>query len=554
MARVFTRPIIKWAAPVARLLMCLIIVDGLYSSGRPLLHWFALLWAGWAAVTAAATAVGHHHSIRNLTALAVIDAALAAISIFLLAEPVNAVVAFAFCLSATVLGCGLGPRSLAALLSLPCLAWLTHAIFGGVQMNQLHITSIKEGDITGLVTAISLWAVIVTAALVHRIARVEAFTQKCNSVEMLHPEQSFDFDLQSTAENFAKIFAPERAFCIITRPSMNSGYRQFAHNCDPTAMISDLNGLVDLAVTLPERALMLDTENLLCWPLDATKPRALDETELALARYLKRDRFVVAIVQRLHIGKSSGILVVAAMKPIDAFLRVDALKIEGSVTRLTAFLARMAEAERQFIADAHDVARRDLHDGVLQTMAALRMKLLTIGKRADMKKHPALLELRKTADILTLEQVRLRSLLETSESENDTINLVTRLDICLRAISLQWEIDAKIESDEPAIPVDRESALNIEHLVREAVANAVRHAKISALTVRLSLKHDALLIAINDRKEESKLSQKGGESMPLESASLQHRLRLVNGAAYAEGLVKGALLAITIPMQQVDDA
>jgi hypothetical protein len=40
----------------------------------------------------------------------------------------------------------------------------------------------------------------------------------------------------------------------------------------------------------------------------------------------------------------------------------------------------------------------------------------------------------------------------------------------------------------------------------------------------------------------------------LQSASLQHRLRLVNGAAYAEGLVKGALLAITIPMQQVDDA
>lgn len=554
MTRVFTRPIIKWAAPVARLAMCLIVMDGLYSSGRPLLHWFALLWAGWAAVTVAATAVGHHHSIRDLTALAVIDAVFAAISIFLLAEPVTAVVAFAFCVSATVLGCGLGPRVLAALLSLPCLAWLTHAIMDSTQWKQMHITSIKEGDITGLVTAISLWAVIATAALVHRIARVDNFTQKCNSVEMLHPEQSFDFDLQRTAENLAKIFAPERAFCIITRPAMNSGYRQFAHNCDPTAMVSDIKGLVSFAATLPERALMLDTENLLCWPLDATKPRALDETELALARYLKRDRFVVAIVQRLHIGKSSGILVIAAMKPIDAFLRVDALKIEESVARLMAFLARMAEAERQFIADAHDVARRDLHDGVLQTMAALRMKLLTIGKRADMKKHPALLELHKTADILTLEQVRLRSLLETSESENDTINLVTRLDICLRAISLQWEIDAKIESDEPAIPVDRESALNIEHLVREAVANAVRHAKISALTVRLSLKHDALLIAINDRKGESKLSQKGGESMPLESASLQHRLRLVNGAAYAEGLVKGALLAITVPMQQVDDA
>jgi signal transduction histidine kinase len=554
MSRVFTRPIIKWATPVARLMMCLVVMDGLYVSGRPLLHWFSLLWVVWAVITTAATTVGHHHSIRDLRALAAIDAVLVTICIFILAEPEPAVIAFTFCLSATVLGCGLGFRLLAALLVLPCAAWITHAVVDSGPFNQIHITSVNEGNITGLVTAISLWAVVVTAALIHRIARVDNFTQKCNSVEMLHPEQSFEFDLQRTVENLAKIFAPERAFCIIARPAMNSGYRQFVHKCDPTAMASELNGLVDLAATLPERALMLDTENLLCWPLGVTKPRALDETEQALARYLKRDRFVVAIVQRLQIGKSGGILVVAAMKPIDAFLRVDAIKIEESVTRLTAFLARMAEAERQFIADAHDVARRDLHDGVLQTMAALRMKLLTIAKRADMKKHPALLELRKTADILTLEQVRLRSLLETSESENDTINLVARLDICLRAISLQWEIDAKIESDEPAIPVDRESALNIEHLVREAVANAVRHAKISALTVRLSLKHDALLIAINDRKGESRLSQKGGESMPLQSASLQHRLRLVNGAAYAEGLVKGALLAITIPMQQVDDA
>jgi signal transduction histidine kinase len=554
MVRTFTRPVIKWAAPVARLMMFLIIMDDLYDSGRPLLHWFALLWAIWAAVTTAATAVGHHHSIRDLKALAVIDSVLAAMCIFLLAEPVPTVIAFAFCLSATVLGCGIGFASLAALLALPCVAWLTHVVVYNGQTNQLHITSFKEGNITGLVTAISLWAVVVTAALIHRIARVDNFTQKCNSIDMLHPEQSFEFDLQRTVENIAKIFAPERAFCIIARSAMNSGYRQFAHNCDPTAMALELNGLVELAATLPDRALMLDAENLLCWPLDATKPRALDETEQALARYLKRDRFVAAIVQPLQIGKSKGILVVAAMKPIDAFLRVDAIKIEESVTQLTEFLARMAEAERQFIADAHDVARRDLHDGVLQTMAALRMKLLTIAKRADMKKHSALLDLRKTADILTLEQVRLRSLLETSETENDTINLVARLDICLRTISLQWEIDAKIESDEPAIPVDRESALNIEHLVREAVANAVRHAKISALTVRLSLKHDALLIAINDRKGESKLPQKGGESMPLESASLQHRLRLVNGAAYAEGLVKGALLAITIPMQQVDDA
>jgi signal transduction histidine kinase len=554
MLRVLTRPTINWAAPVARILMCVVIMDGLYLSGRPLLHWFVLVWACWAAVTTTATAIGYHYSVRDLRILAGIDALLATLCIFLLADPEPSVIAFAFCFSVTALGSGLSLASLAVLLAFPFIAWLGHEVLEIVELDHSHVISVREGDMNGLITAIRLWAVVGTAALIHRSARVDTFTYKCNSIEMLHPDRSFEFDLQGAVENLAKIFAPERAFCIITRPAINSGYRQFAHNCDPSMMAADLNGLLELAASLPERAQIMDTENQMCWPLDAAKPRMLDETEQAFARYLKRDRFVIAIVQRLRIGKSHGLLVVATMKPIDACLRVDALKIEKNVTRLMEFLARMAEAERHFIADAHDVARRDLHDGVLQSMAALRMKLLTIAKREDLKKHPAHLDLRKAADILTLEQVRLRGLLETSESENDTINLVARLDICLRAISLQWEIDAKLESEEPAVPVDRESALNIEHLVREAVANAVRHAKISALTVRLSLKHDVLLIAINDRGGESEQSGKGEGSMPLQSASLQHRLRLVNGTAYADGLAKGGLLAISIPMQQIDDA
>lgn len=554
MLRVFNRPIINWAAPVARILMCLIIIGGLYLSGRSLMHWFVLLWICWTAVSTAATIIGHHHSVRDFQILAVVDTVMAVLSIFLIADPAASVLAFLLCVSVTIWACGLGVGFLAALMALPFTAWVAHQLLEIGQFNVSHVVSVKEGHMVGFITAIRLWALIAVAALIHRNVRVNNFTQKCHSIEMLHPDRSFEFDLQRTVENLAKIFTPERAFCIITRPAMNSGYRQFAHNCDPASIGLDLTGLLKLSAALPQCAMLMDSENRLCWPLDARKPRMLDDTEQSLARSLMRDDFVIAIVQRLKIGKSEGLLVVAAMKPIDACLRVDAIKIEKNVTKLMEFLARIAEAETRFIADAHDVARRDLHDGVLQSMAALRMKLLTIAKRPDMKNHPALLELRKTAGILTLEQARLRGLLETSESENDTVNLIARLDICLRAISLQWEIDAKIESEEPAVPVDRESALNIEHLVREAVANAVRHAKVSALTVRLSLKHDALMIAINDRGGELKLSGKGEALMPLQSTSLQHRLRLVNGTAYAEGLGKGGLLAISIPMQQVDDA
>ncbi len=552
MIRILTRPTIIWAAPVARVLMCASLIDSLFEQGRLLTHWFVLVWAGWAAMTTVATAIGHHFRIKELQIIAVVDALMGAITITLFPGSEAVVIAFLTCSVVMILGCGLGLRLLAVLFVISALAWSIQKLIP-FPIASAQIVPLIGIGVSGFEMMLQLGALAAVAALIHRKARVDQFTQQCNSIDMLHPERSFEFDLQSMVDNLAKIFATERAFCLISRAAKNSGYRQFSHNCEFSVVAGDIGNMLEIAKSLPDRAAVFNTEGSFIWMLDADQPRPFSDAEQQFAQFLKREHFVVAIVQPLKIGRSNGILVCAAMKPINACLLVDARRIEQNITRLTQFLGRMAEAERQFVADAHDVSRRDLHDGVLQSMAALRMKLLTIAKRADLNKHPAQLEVRKAADILTLEQVRLRGLLENSASENDTINIVARLDICLRAISLQWEIDAKIQSEEPAIPMDHESALNIEHLVREAVANAVRHAKITALTVALSLKHDALLIAINDRGGLG-FSAKGGASMPLQSTSLQHRLRLVNGTAYSEGLGQGALLAISIPMQQVNDA
>ena len=165
------------------------------------------------------------------------------------------------------------------------------------------------------------------------------------------------------------------------------------------------------------------------------------------------------------------------------------------------------------------------------------------------------MEIRKAVDILTLEQSRLRGFLENNENGNRTVNLVSQLDICVRSISLQWGVDVVLTSDEPAIAVDAESSFNVEHLLREVIANAVRHAKSKSLTVLLSLKQDALMMAVNDRNP-SGGDEQGSEkpALTLKSASLRDRLRLVGGEAYVEGLGKGTLLSIRIPMQQVDDA
>jgi signal transduction histidine kinase len=553
MLRLLTRPAIIWAAPLARLLICATILFALIEHGRSIMHLLVLAWIIWASVTASATLIGFYFRVRDLRIIAGIDALIGALTIFLMPGSEAPTIAFLVCAAVMVLGCGIGLASLAALVLVPLAAWGVQYLIEFGPAVQSQFVSLEGSKLQGMVLLLQFGALASVAALILRNAGVDTFVRECNSIDMLHPERSFEFDLQDLVTNLAGVFANERAFCLLTRGIRNSGYRQFNFNCGLSNVIGEIPQILSIVPLLSKRAAIYDIEDNICLPIDNERPRNFTEVEQKFATFLNREHFVVAIVLPIKIGRSRGILVCAASKPITACLVVDALKIEKNIAGLMNFLSRMAEAERQFIAEAHDVARRDLHDGVLQSMAALRMRLLTISKRPDLKKHPVQLELRKSADILTLEQVRLRGLLENSESENDTVNLVAQLDICLRAISLQWEVDAKMQSDEPAVPVDHETALNIEHLVREAVANAVRHAKISALTVMLSLKHDVLLIAINDRGNTGQ-SEQGGLSMPLQSASLQHRLRLVNGTAYSEGLGQGALLAISIPMQQVDDA
>jgi signal transduction histidine kinase len=282
--------------------------------------------------------------------------------------------------------------------------------------------------------------------------------------------------------------------------------------------------------------------------------RDFDENEQRIANVLRRAGIRAALVQPLQIDRARGGFICAVNSRIDAIIMTEASFLGRHVTEMTAYLGKVAVAQRNFIADAHEVARRDLHDGVLQTLAALRMRLLLLTKRQDVVQQPIELEIRKAVDIVTLEQSRLRGFLESSPTAIDNVDLISQLDVCARTISLQWGINVTLKSEEPAIQVDIGMSFNIEHLLREVVTNAVRHAKSKSLTVTLSLKQDALMMAVTDVShpfQEAHVHEK--PALTLKSASLRDRLRILNGEAYVEGLGKGALLSIRIPMQQIEN-
>ena len=544
-----------WAPSLARLLLALAVMAAQYGADGSLVHPASLAILIWAAISIAATLVMQVASKGALRWSLAIDVAATAIAVW--SVPSSLVQALAL-LAATcqlLFRSGL-PTYYIATLAIPLTIAPLAVGFsvgsnGGIDSEWLSVLSqiIFASAILNAGAAIALSAV--------RGDQIRQFRDQAVSIRMLRLERSLEFDLQRLVEALASLFGPRRAVCLIGEFAQHSMPKQFEVGGALQLNEHETRKLVGLGNELGLSEVVFDNVAQLLHPIAADHHKAdvVPDQAKGVMPVLAREGMARCIAKWVKIGRANGI-VICAISTIDSIKLHESGIIGETLDELFPLLDSVSEAERHFIADAHDVARRDLHDGVLQTLAAVRMRLLMAARRPDIKDHPLKAEVQKIADILTLEQARLRGLLETSENEDHGINLVTTLDVALRAISMQWEIDARLEAEEPAIPIDKESAINIEHLVREAVANAVRHANSTQLTVRLSLHQNALQIAIIDRADKSAggEAKKGGKSMPLKSASLLQRLRLVNGFAYAEGLDKSAILAVTIPMQRIDNA
>ena len=544
-----------WAPSLARLLLALAVMAAQYGKDGSLVHPASLLILIWAAISIVLVLLVQVASVQALRWSIAIDVAAAALAVVSAPSTLVQVLALLVTSCQLLFRSGFPTYYLASLavplILAPVAAGISGASTSGSEDFSLYVVNqfIFAIAILNAGTTIALSAV--------RGDQIRQFRDQAVSIRMLRLERSLEFDLQRLIDGLASLFGPDRAFCLIGEFSQHSAPRQFKKGGAVQLSEHEIRKLIDLGNELGLSEVVLDNVSQMFFPVSATshKSEALPAQTKGIASTLAREGMGRCIAKWVKIGRAHGV-VVCVVSTIDSIKLYEARVICEALDELFPLLDSVSEAERHFIADAHDVARRDLHDGVLQTLAAVRMRLLTAARRPDLKDHPLKGEVQKIADILTLEQARLRGLLETSENEDHGINLVTTLDVALRAISMQWEIDARLEADEPAIPIDKESAINIEHLVREAVANSVRHANSTQLTVRLSLHQNALQIAIIDRADKSAGGgiKKGGKSMPLKSASLLQRLRLVNGFAYAEGLDKSAILAVTIPMQRIDNA
>ena len=143
---------------------------------------------------------------------------------------------------------------------------------------------------------------------------------------------------------------------------------------------------------------------------------------------------------------------------------------------------------------------RDVHDSVVQFLAgaAFRVEAMMRGSRSGGKVDPELKELKR---LLIEEQGEVRAfiLAVRRERELELAEAVGELKALARRLGQQWSVDCRVkasEESEASIPIRVQ--LDLQHLLREAVANAVRHGAASRIEVEVGMDEDLLRLHVKD--------------------------------------------------------
>jgi signal transduction histidine kinase len=202
-------------------------------------------------------------------------------------------------------------------------------------------------------------------------------------------------------------------------------------------------------------------------------------------------------------------------------------------------------------AQARLAMSRDMHDSVLQTLAGLRMRI------ASMLGHPLVAgdaDIRGKLDdlqsIISAEQACIREILFDSDPKETRTGLVEHLRQRLELLARQWNVRCALDSQIEELEVKGDMAAEVEFLVREAISNAVQHARAKSIHVAVAMQDDELLITIrNDGRRGTLLDSGSAHAEGVASRSLQRRLKMLGATAYEDPMESGALLSLRIPVE-----
>ena len=204
--------------------------------------------------------------------------------------------------------------------------------------------------------------------------------------------------------------------------------------------------------------------------------------------------------------------------------------------------ALLGAVEDGAVASARLGLARDLHDSTVQFLAGATFRIEAIS-RAGMAGRDVVSELRELKVLMLEEQQELRSAIGAMRNEHVRLpQLAHDLETLCGRLSRQWNIDCNFTADVSDEQAPMRVHLDAHHLIREAVANAVRHASAQSIQVAISTLESNLLLDIsNQGPADESLS----EELPW---SLRERTDEANGTIRIASCDRTTTVSVTLPL------
>jgi signal transduction histidine kinase len=187
---------------------------------------------------------------------------------------------------------------------------------------------------------------------------------------------------------------------------------------------------------------------------------------------------------------------------------------------------------------------RDLHDGLLQNLAALRLNLESVSAKDGGR------VVKQVLDLLRGEQEKLRKIVDTLRSrEVDNVSLEALRSV-IAEVASNWGCAVKLDLT-AAGRVSRQKFNELSLLIAEAVANAVRHGSATELKIVVSPNDREIRIQIYDNGRGFPIASTSSENVEIPSAlkpkSLEDRTLASGGTLRVRSSKRGASLDFEFP-------
>ena len=206
--------------------------------------------------------------------------------------------------------------------------------------------------------------------------------------------------------------------------------------------------------------------------------------------------------------------------------------------------AGLALATERALVRMRDSLARDLHDSVAQSLAGAALRLEGLSASIRRGEDPQE-ELEAVKHSLRVEQRHVRSLisrLRDGSRTNNTTEAAAALRSVVQPLEAYWGATLRLAAPDNPVPIPTGMAHEMALIVREAVANAVRHGRASEVALGLLCGEGHLQLTISD-------DGAGFPSHVVRPWTIDARVQALGGSLIVRPVERGTCLEIELPLQ-----